>query len=191
MELFICTLPLSLKNEILLYYDKAHLLDKKRSDRLLLIVKIWRSVHLGMVTMLKLFTRQIRPYDIRDYKLVSRVITILNIVLNDRCRYLNIDLSHCCFNQLSLFCHRAVKDTVNMDSNRIHHLSLLLRTFVKFWYLLQKRHRHVFHVSYDVRTTIIALRLFDGRVLQSTSCVWLFVVSVFIVECKLNSKTTV
>ena len=171
MELFISTLPLSLKNETLLYYDKAHLLDKKRSNRLLLIVKIWRSVHLGMVTMLKLFTRQIRPYDIRDYKLVSRVITILNIVLNDRCRYLNPDLSHCCFNQLSLFCHRAVKDTVHMDSNRIHHLSLLLRTFVKFWYLLQKRHRHVFHVSYDVRTTIIALRLFDGRVIRSTSFV--------------------
>ena len=167
MELFISTLPLSLKNETLLYYDKAHLLDKKRSNRLLLIVKIWRSVHLGMVTMLKLFTRQIRPYDIRDYKLVSRVITILNIVLNDRCRYLNIDLSHCCFNQLSLFCHRAVKDTVHMDQNWIHHLSLLLRTFVKFWYLLHKRHNHVFHVSYNVCTTIIALQLFDGRVLRS------------------------
>ena len=161
MELLIRTLPLALKNEILLYYCKAHLLDKKRGNRLLLIVKIWRSVHSGMVTVLKMFTRRIRPYDIPDYKLVTRIIMILNLVLNDRCRYFNRDLSHCCFNQLALFCHRAVKDTVDMDPIRIHELSVLLRMFLKFWYFSQKHHSHVFHVSYDVRRTIIALRLFD------------------------------
>ena len=161
MEFRIRTLPLAHKNEILLYYCKAHLLDKKRGNRLLLIVKIWRSVHSGMVTVLKMFTRRIRPYDIPDYKLVTRIIMILNLVLNDRCRYFNRDLSHCCFNQLALFCHRAVKDTVDMDPIRIHELSVLLRMFLKFWYFSQKHHSHVFHVSYDVRTTIIALRLFD------------------------------
>ena len=161
MELYVRTLPLAPKNEILLYYDRAHLLDKKRANRLLLIVRIWLSVHSGMVGVLKLFTRQIRPYGINDCELVTRIVTVLNIVLNDRCRYLNRDLSHCCFNQLALFCHRAVKDTVDTDPIRIHNLSLLLRTFLKFWYFLQKRHGRIFHVSYDVRKTMVALRLFS------------------------------